>query len=148
MDRQVSATFNQERVLAILAGALGAEALVLACLGLYGVTAHAVGRRRWEIAIRMAMGADARRVARAVTERIAILVAAGVAAGSALALWAAPLVQSLLFGVEPRDPSTFALAAVLLVAVAAAAAYFPARRAASLDPASLFRESSGVGPEP
>jgi hypothetical protein len=140
MERQVSATFNQERVLAILAGALGAEALVLACLGLYGVTAHAVGRRRREIAIRMTLGADARRVARAVTERIALLAAAGLAAGAALALWAAPLVRSLLFGVEPRDPSTLAVAAVLLLATAGAAAYVPARRAARLDPASLLRE--------
>jgi predicted permease len=140
MDRQVGATFNQERVLAVLAAVLGAQALVLACLGLYGVTAHAVGRRRREIAIRMSLGADRRRVTRAVTEQVALLVAAGLAAGTALALWAAPLVRSLLFGIEPRDPSTFALAAALLTAVAVAAAYFPARRAASMDPASLLRE--------
>ena len=146
MERQVRATFNQERVLAILAGVLGAQALLLACLGLYGVTAHAVGRRRREIGIRMAMGADARRVARAVTQHIAILVVVGIAAGSALAFWAAPLVRSLLFGLEPRDPSTFAFAAALLVAVAALAAFLPARRAARLDPASLLRESSGVHP--
>jgi hypothetical protein len=146
MERQVSATFNQERILAILAGALGAQALLLASLGLYGVTAHAVGRRRREIGIRIALGADARRVARAVTERIAILVVVGVAAGSALALWTAPVVESLLFGLEPRDPSTFAFASGVLVAVAASAAFFPARRAARLDPASLLRDSSGTGP--
>jgi len=146
LERQVSATFNQERVLAILGGALGVQALVLASLGLYGVTAHAVGRRRREIAIRMALGADRRRVARVVTEPIAILVMAGIAAGSAVALLAAPVVQSLLFGFEPRDPSTFAFAAGLLVAVAAVAALFPARRAARLDPANLLRDSSGAGP--
>lgn len=94
----------------------------------------------------MALGADACRVVRAVTERIAILVVVGVAAGSALALWAAPVVESLLFGLEPRDPSTFAFASALLVAVAAVAAFFPARRAARLDPAGLLRDSSGVGP--
>ena len=146
MERQVSATFNQERVLAMLAATLGAQALLLASLGLYGVTAHAVGLRRREIGIRMALGADACRVVRAVTERIAILVVVGVAAGSALALWAAPVVESLLFGLEPRDPSTFAFASALLVAVAAVAAFFPARRAARLDPAGLLRDSSGVGP--
>ena len=146
LDRQVSATFNQERVLAMLAGALGAQALLLASLGLYGVTAHAVGRRRREIAIRMALGADARRVVRVVTERIAILVVVGVAAGSVLALWMAPVVESLLFGLEPRDLSNLVFASTLLVAVAAAAAFFPARRATRLDPASLLRDSSGVGP--
>jgi len=146
MERQVSATFNQERVLAILAATLGAQALFLASLGLYGVTAHAVGLRRREIGIRMALGADARLVVRAVTQRIAILVVVGVVAGSALALWTAPVVGALLFGLEPRDPSTFAFAAALLVAVAAVAAFFPAHRAARLDPASLLRDSSGVGP--
>jgi len=129
-----------------LAATLGGQALFLASLGLYGVTAHAVGLRRREIGIRMALGADARLVARAVTERIAILIGVGVAAGAALALWAAPVVESLVFGLEPRDPSTFAFAAALLVAVAAGAAFLPAHRAARLDPASLLRDSSGVGP--
>jgi predicted permease len=146
MDRQVSATFNQERVLAMLAGALGFQALLLACLGLYGVTAHAVSRRWKEIGIRMALGADARGVVRAVTDRIAIFVAAGVLAGAALALWMAPLVESLLFGIEPRDPLTFACASALLVGVAAAAAFLPARRAARLDPAALLRDPSAGGP--
>jgi predicted permease len=146
MDRQVSATVNQERVLATLAGALSLQALLLASLGLYGVTSHAVSRRRREIGIRMALGADASLVVRAVTEGIAILVVVGVLAGSALALWAAPVVDSLLFGLEPRDPSTFASASALLLAVASFAAFFPARRAARLDPANLLRDPSGAGP--
>lgn len=94
----------------------------------------------------MALGADQRRVVRAVTEQIAALVLVGVLAGSALALWAAPLVKSLLFGLEPRDPWTFAFASAVLIAVAVVAASFPARRAVNLDPASLLRDSSGVGP--
>jgi hypothetical protein len=146
MARQVSATFNQERVLAMLGATLGIQALLLASLGLYGVTAHAVGLRRREIGIRIALGANAGRVVRTVTERIAILVVVGVVAGSAVALGAAPVMESLLFGLEPRDPSTFACAAALLLTVAAVAAFFPARRAARLDPARLLRDSSGVGP--
>jgi ABC-type lipoprotein release transport system permease subunit len=94
----------------------------------------------------MALGADARGVVRAVTDRIAIFVAAGVLAGAALALWMAPLVESLLFGIEPRDPLTFACASALLVGVAAAAAFLPARRAARLDPAALLRDPSAGGP--
>ncbi len=146
MDRRVSATFNQERILAILASALGAEALLLASLGLYGVTAHAVNRRRREVGIRMALGADAHSLVRAMTGRIAILVLVGTGAGVALSLWALPWVEPILFGLEPRDPSTFAIASVLLLTVGALAAFIPARIAARLHPASVLRDSSEAAP--
>ena len=113
----------------MLSGFFGALALLLAGLGLYGVTAYAVARRRTEIGIRMALGAPPAGVVRLVLARVAWLVGVGVAVGAAVSLWASTLIASLLYGLAPRDPVTFAGAAVTLTAVAALAGWLPAYRA-------------------
>ena len=138
---QVNATLTQERVVALLSGFFGALALLLAGLGLYGVTAYAVSRRRKEIGIRMALGADASGVVRLVLARVTTLVAIGVIAGAALSLWASRFVATLLYGLEPRDPATLVGAAVVLAAVGAAAGWLPAHRASRIDPADVLRDS-------
>ncbi len=137
----VNGALVSERMLAVLSGFFGALALLLAGIGLYGMTAHAVSRRRAEIGIRMALGADRAGVVRLVLQRVAAPVATGVAAGAALSLWASRFVTTLVYGVEPRDPATFIVAAVVLAAIAGLAAWLPARRAAQIDPAQVLRES-------
>jgi ABC-type antimicrobial peptide transport system permease subunit len=131
----------QDRLVAILSGFFGALALLLAGLGLYGVTAYAVARRRTEIGIRMALGAPAAGVVRLVLARVALLVGIGVTAGAGVSLWASTLVASLLYGLAPRDPATLLGAAITLTAVAALAGWLPAHRASRIDPAEVLRES-------
>ena len=139
---QVSSSLAQERLIAMLAGFFGGLALLLAGLGLYGVTAHAVTRRRAEIGVRMALGAAQGCIIRLILARVAVLVVAGIIAGSLLSWWTARYVgASLLYGLEARDPSTFAIAAVVLALTAAVAGWLPARRAARVDPASVLRNA-------
>jgi putative ABC transport system permease protein len=135
----VDGALVQERMVAMLSGFFGGLALLLAGLGLYGVTAHMVGRRRAEIGIRMALGSTPGSVVRRVLARVAVLVAAGVVLGAVASAWAVRFVSTLLFDVEARDPWTFAGSALLLIAVACAAAWLPARRAARIDPATVLR---------
>ncbi|HSL22152.1 MAG TPA: ABC transporter permease [Vicinamibacterales bacterium] len=140
LAEQVSGSLVQERLIAIVAGFFGALALLLAALGLYGMTAYAVSRRRAEIGIRMALGAAPARVIRLVMRRLAVLIAIGVLLGTLGSLSASRFVGALLYGLEPRDPSTLAGAAALLVAVSALAGWMPARRASKIDPAAVLRE--------
>jgi predicted permease len=140
-DQFVDATVTQERLVAMLAGFFGGLALLLAGIGLYGIVAQAVRARRTEIGIRMALGADSASIVRLVFRRVGVLVTAGVAVGLVCSLWAVPFVQTMLFKLDARDPSTFAAAASVLVAVGVIAAWLPARRAAGLDPARVLRES-------
>jgi ABC-type antimicrobial peptide transport system permease subunit len=137
---QVGASMMRERIVAMLSGFFGFLALFLAGLGLYGVTSHAVNRRRTEIGVRMALGADRSGVVRLVLARVGLLLVAGVLAGAALSLWLARFVEALLYGLPPRDPLTLAGAAVVLAAVGLLAAGLPARRAARIDPAQVLRE--------
>ena len=139
LDEQVQGSLTQERLVATVAGFFGALGLLLAAIGLYGVTAQAVSARRHEIGIRMALGATLDGVVRLVLTHTARLVAIGIAAGAALSIWAATFVGSLLYGMTARDPLTFAAAAVLLTVVAAIAAWLPARRAARIDPIETLR---------
>lgn len=129
----------QERMVAMVSGFFGALALLLAGLGLYGVTAHMVGRRRAEIGIRMALGATPGGVVGRVLAGVGLLVTSGVVLGAIASAWAVRFVRTLLYGVEARDPWTFAAGAILLAVVAAVAAWLPARRAARIDPASVLR---------
>ena len=117
----------------------GGLSLVLAALGLYGVTSYSVSRRRAEIGIRMALGADRVDVSMMVMRRVAALVSVGLLAGVALSAWASRFVGALLFNLEPRDPRTFLTAATVLIAVGALAAWLPARRAARTDPMRVLR---------
>jgi putative ABC transport system permease protein len=140
LAEQVNASLQQERLVAVLSGFFGALALLLAGLGLYGVTAYAVARRRTEIGIRMALGAASGRVVRLVLSRVSILVGTGVLVGAGLSMWASAFVASLLYGLEPRDPSTLIGAAITLAAVGAVAGWLPAYRASRIDPAEVLRE--------
>jgi predicted permease len=141
MTDQVSASLTQERVIAMLSGFFGALALLLAGLGLYGVTSYAVSRRRTEIGIRMALGAEPASVVRLVLARVTLLVAVGVAVGAAVSVWASKFVATLLYGLEPRDPITLAGAAIVLGTVGALAGWLPAHRASRIDPAEVLRDS-------
>jgi putative ABC transport system permease protein len=137
---QVDASLLQERLVAMLSGFFGGLALLLAGLGLYGVTAYAVSRRRTEIGIRLALGARPGGVVRLVLRRVALLVGAGVVVGGVASLWAARFAGSLLYGLQPRDPVTLAAAAAVLAGVGALAGWLPARRASRIDPARVLRE--------
>ena len=138
---RVRSTMLQERLVAALSGFFGALALLLAGIGLYGVTAYGVSRRRTEIGVRMALGAEPGRVVRLVLGRVVWLVAAGVVIGGAVSLWAARFLGTLLFDLSPRDPATLAAAALVLVAVGLITAWFPARRASRIDPTEALRQS-------
>jgi predicted permease len=141
LQRQIDDSLTQERLVAILSGFFGALALLLAGIGLYGVTSYAVTRRRGELGIRLALGARPGGVVRLVLTRVFLLVGAGVVIGAAASLWAARFVTPLVFGLTARDPLTFAGAAVVLLAVGALAGWLPARRAARLDPAAVLRDA-------
>src|SRR5438067_12075884 len=129
----------QERVLATLSAFLSGFALLLVSLGVYGVTAFSVTRRTGEIGIRMALGAQSGKVLRMILGEVAVLVAMGGAAGVPLALGLAGLLRSQLFGVGPRDPAALVSAISVMLAVALAAAWIPARRAARVDPMVALR---------
>ena len=104
LSDQVNASLTQERLLAMLSGFFGALALLLAGMGLYGVTSYGVNRRRTEIGIRMALGAEPGGVVRMVLRQVAMLVGAGVVLGGLASFWTAHFAGSLLYGLEPRDP--------------------------------------------
>jgi ABC-type antimicrobial peptide transport system permease subunit len=138
---QVNASLTQERLVATLSGFFGGLALLLAGLGLYGVTSYAVSRRRTEIGIRMALGAAPGGVAAMVLTRVLTLVALGIIAGAGVSLWASKYVATLLFELQPRDPLTLIGSAVVLATIGALAGWIPAMRAARIDPAETLRES-------
>lgn len=140
MTTIVDESLAQDRLVAMLSGFFGALALLLAGLGLYGVTAYAVARRRTEIGIRMALGAPPAGVVRLVLARVALLVGAGIIVGAGASLWASTFIASLLYGLAPRDPVTLIGAAITLAAVAALAGWLPAYRASRIDPAEALRE--------
>jgi ABC-type antimicrobial peptide transport system permease subunit len=140
LSDQIDASLVTERLVAKLAGFFGLLATGLAALGIYGVTAYAVGRRRREIGIRMALGADTGRVVRMVLRRLYLLVALGLLIGAALSMWASKYVASLLYGLQPRDTATLLIAGGLLATASLIAGWMPARRAARIDPAIVLRE--------
>ncbi len=129
-----------QRIAAAVAGSLGVVGLLLAAIGIYGVTAYAVSRRTREIGIRVALGADRRRVLQLVLRQGLVLTATGVAIGAGLAALGARLLEGLLFGVRGLDPIAFAAAAALFTIVSAIATYVPARRAARVDPMVALRD--------
>jgi putative ABC transport system permease protein len=136
---QVDASLTQERLVAMLSGIFGALALLIAALGLYGVTSYAVQRRTSEIGIRMALGARRGDVLGLILRQSLTLTAFGIALGLAGAAAVTRYVRSMLFGLTPLDPATFIGVAILFALVAAAAAAIPARRAANVDPLVALR---------
>ncbi|MGD0693442.1 MAG: ABC transporter permease [Terriglobia bacterium] len=139
LPEQVAEQFTPDRIIAQLTGLFGALALVLACVGLYGVTAYFVARRTNEIGIRMALGADRRSVLSLVMRGALVQVAIGLAIGIPLALAGGRLMASQLYDVKSYDPLTLALAAVILIACTVVAGFVPARRAASIEPIQALR---------
>jgi putative ABC transport system permease protein len=131
---------TEVRTIALLSSFFGALALVLAAIGLYGVTSYGVNERRREIGIRLTLGAGRAAAERFVLGRVARLVALGVALGLAASVALSPVVRTLLYQLEPRDPATIALAAITLTIVGLLAGWLPARRAARIDPAQVLRE--------
>ena len=130
----------RERLMATLSGFFGGLAALIAAIGLYGVMSYLAARRTNEIGIRIALGADRRNILALIMRQAGALLAAGLSSGALLAIAAAGIVRSILFGLKPYDARTLALAAALLAAVTLAASYVPARRAARLDPMAALRE--------
>jgi putative ABC transport system permease protein len=139
-DDMLRGALAPERITAILSAFFGGLALLLAGLGLYGVTSYSVNRRRSEIAVRMALGANVSGVVRNVLGRVGVMVLIGVAAGVGLSLWLSKFVATLLFGLPPRDIRTLVVAAAVLTVTGLIAGWLPARRAARLDPTAVLRE--------
>jgi predicted permease len=139
MQQQVDLTFNQERAVASLAGLFGVVALLLAAVGLYGVTAYTVAQRTQEIGIRMALGADRTNVVRMVLAGASKRVLAGLVLGVPLAIGAGRLISAQLYGVSIWDPLALGVAAAALSISAFFAAVIPARRAASISPMKALR---------
>jgi macrolide transport system ATP-binding/permease protein len=136
---QVARNFNQERLIARLTELFGVLALILACIGLYGVTAYAVARRTNEIGIRMALGADRSNVLGLVLRSALVQLALGLAIGIPAALAGGLLLAHQLYGVKSYDPTILAPAAIVLSGCAILAASVPARRATRVDPIVALR---------
>ncbi len=139
LDYQVAGNFNQERLITRLTALFGLLALVLASVGLYGITAYSVARRTSEIGLRMALGANRGNVVALVLRGASWQVGLGLAIGIPVALLAGRLMASQLYGVRTYDPFTLAAAVLILSAFAALAGFIPARRAASIEPMNALR---------
>src|SRR5215472_979511 len=139
MDSMVSRALARPRFSMILLVSFAAIAALLATIGVYGTVAYSVAERTREIGIRMALGARYDRVLLMVTTGVLKLALAGVVIGSAIGLLATPFISGMLYGVHPADPRVFISVSVLLIIAALGAAYLPARRAASVDPAVALR---------
>jgi predicted permease len=137
---QVSDSLARERLLAALSGFFGGLALLLAAVGLYGVISHNMARRRGEIGIRMALGAERKRVLFMVMRDVALVVGIGLVVGLGASLAATRYIASFLYGVTATDARTLATAVIFFGAVAVIAGYLPARRASRLDPMVALRE--------
>jgi predicted permease len=140
MEQQIDATLIPERLLATLSTSFAAIALLLACVGLYGVMAYNVSRRRREIGLRIALGAFPRAILYRVLREAVTVSAIGIVLGLSIALATTRLLSSFLFDVMPRDTTTLLLTTGVLFAVAILAGFFPARRAAAVDPVGALRE--------
>ena len=139
MQEQIAGNFNLERLIARLTIAFGSVALLLACLGIYGVTAYSVTRRTREIGIRMAIGASRPRVLGTILRGAFVQLAVGILLGLPAAFVAGRLLQSTLFGVSGRDPLVLGAGLAILVVATAAAALVPARLASTMDPVRALR---------
>lgn len=139
LETLVDDNLRQERIIAQLSTVFGGLALLLACIGLYGVLSYAVAQRTNEIGIRMALGAERGSIIRMVLRETSVLIVIGLAAGVPASLACARLIQSKLFGLKPADPLTLAAALGAMIVVAIASGYLPARRASKVDPLIALR---------
>lgn len=137
--RQVGESLAQEQLFATLSSFFGVLALLLACVGLYGVMSYGVARRTNEIGIRMALGASGSRVTKMIMRETMAVVGIGLVIGLGAAMAVTRLIASMLFGLAPRDPMTITFAVLLMIGVTAMAGYLPARRAARVDPMVALR---------
>jgi predicted permease len=138
-QEQIDETMRGEIVLAEMTAGFGILALALACIGIYGVMAYSVANRKNEIGIRMALGAQPRQVRGMILRESIWLAAAGIVVGVGAALLLTRLVKSMLYGIQPYDPATMAGGVLILLAVALAASWFPACRAAGVQPMEALR---------
>ena len=139
LEDQVAESARLRRTLGLISGFFGLLALLLASIGLYGIMSYTVARRRNEIGVRMALGADRRRIAAMVLGDVGRIMTAGILVGIAGALASLRLAQAALFGVSANDPATLLLSALMLGAIGVAAAMAPALRAARVDPVEALR---------
>ncbi|HUK18395.1 MAG TPA: FtsX-like permease family protein, partial [Bryobacteraceae bacterium] len=140
MEGVVAESLAQRRFALLLLGGFAGMALGLAVIGIYGVVSYSVTTRTRELGLRMALGATRGNVVRLLIQESLVTLAAGIAAGCVVAFALTRLMASLLYGVGPTDPLSYAAAAVFLASAALAAAYLPARRATTLDPMQALRE--------
>lgn len=140
LDEDLGSNVLQERLVATLSGFFGGLALLLAALGLYGVMSYTVTRRKNEIGIRMALGAEPKTVVALVLRNVAMITVVGLAVGVAAAIGAGRFINALLFNLASTDQTMIAITAITLVSAAAVAGYLPARRAARIDPMVALRE--------
>jgi putative ABC transport system permease protein len=139
IHQRLAQSVGPERFLAVLMGLFAALALIVTCVGIYGVTAYAVASRTRDIGIRMALGAPGSRVVRRIVGQGMLPVVVGLSLGIAAALFLTRVLTSLLYGVAPRDPATLALVTVILIGAALLGNWLPARRAARIDPLIALR---------
>jgi len=138
-QEQIDGNMQMERAFAALTSGFGVLALALACVGIYGIMAYTVANRRNEIGIRLALGAQPGQVRGMVLRESTGLAIVGIAAGVAAALALTRLVKTMLYGIQPYDPATMAAGVLILLAVALAASWIPARRAAGVQPMEALR---------
>jgi ABC-type antimicrobial peptide transport system permease subunit len=138
-SQEIDELLLQERLVARLASFFGFLAILLACVGLYGLLSYEVTRRTREVGIRMALGAQQPDVLRLIAKQGVVLAVTGIAIGVVAALGLTRFVASMLYGVKPTDPLTFALVSLLLLGVALLACFLPARRATKVDPMVALR---------
>jgi predicted permease len=136
---QIEDSISEQRLFATLTAGFGSLALVLACIGIYGIMAYNVARRTNEIGVRLALGARAPQVLLMVLRESSRLAILGIAAGLIAAIALTRFIATMLYGLKPSDPATLATTALILLAIALAAAYGPARRASRIDPMQALR---------
>ena len=139
LDQVLADHLRRQKLLSVLFGAFAVTALLLCVVGVYGVVSYFVGQRTHEMGIRLALGASGTGIVRLVLGENLALAGTGVAVGVAVGLFLTRFLGTLLFGISPTDPATFAGISVLLMAVALLASYLPARRATQVDPMVALR---------
>jgi ABC-type antimicrobial peptide transport system permease subunit len=136
---QINASMQVERAFAALTAGFGVLALTLACVGIYGIMAYSVSQRTNEIGIRLALGARPAQLRGMILRESTWIAGTGIVAGVVAAVLLTRLVKSMLYGIQPNDPFTLSVGVLLLLAVALAASWLPARRAADVQPMQALR---------